>query len=255
MPAGVVADVLLCEDVFACAGALGLEGVELLVGRDALARPGTLAELAATAEGSALEVPSLILSGHNVDGGIADAETGVAARASNDVLAAVECSRELGAEVVLVPFFLAADLIDADAVERCATTFARLCPAAERANVTLCFEGSLAAAQILQLAERIGSPAFGYYFDPANLVVAGLDPAAEALALGPLIRRVHLKDTRERRGDCHLGEGRVDFAACARALDAIVYDGWLVLETPPGPPEEVARDVSFAQSVFPSLRR
>jgi sugar phosphate isomerase/epimerase len=245
MRAGVVSDVLRCEDVFACAAELGLEGVELVVGDEAPAR----------AERSGVEVPALILGRHNVDGGIADGDADVAARASNEVRAAVEWCDEVGADVVLVPFFLAADLTDASAVERCAAAFAALCPVAERAGVTLCFEGSLPAGRILRLAERIGSPAFGCYFDPANLVVAGLDPAAEALELGPLVRRVHLKDTRERRGDCRLGEGRVDFAACARSLDAIAYDGWLVLETPPGPPEHVARDLTFARAAFPSLRR
>ena len=220
-----------------------------------LASRDRLAELVAAKERSGLEVPSLILGGHNVDGGIADAAATVAARAEAEVLAALAWAPALGADVVLVPFFLAADLADLDAIDRCGAAFERLCPAAERADVMLCFEGSLAAAEVFALAERVASPAFGCYFDPANLVVAGLDPAAEAFALGPLIRRVHLKDTRERRGDCHLGEGRVDFAACARALDAIGYDGWLVLETPAGPPDEVGRDLSFARSVFPSLRR
>jgi L-ribulose-5-phosphate 3-epimerase len=247
MRAGVISDVLLCEDVFACAAELGLHGVELVVGRDDLAGLGPARE-------RGLEVPSLILGGHNVDGGIADADAQVAARASREVLAAVHWASSLGADVVLVPFFMAADLSDADAVDRCATAFATLCPAAERAGVTLCFEGSLGAAQILELSERIGSPAFGCYFDPANLVVAGLEPATEARALGSVIRRVHLKDTRERRGDCHLGDGRVDFESCARALDAIGYDGWLVLETPAGQPDEVARDFSFARSIFPALR-
>ncbi len=168
---------------------------------------------------------------------------------------ALSWSRELGADIVLVPFFLAAELEDDDALERCAAAFEALCPSAERAGVTLCFEGSLPSTEIVRLAERSGSSAFGCYFDPANLVVAGLDPASEARALGSLIRRVHLKDTRERRGDCRLGEGRVDFAACARALAEIGYDGWLVLETPAGPPAEVAGDLTFAQSSFPSLRR
>jgi sugar phosphate isomerase/epimerase len=251
MRAGVVGDVLLCKDVFACAAELGLDGVEVVLDRDERA----LARLAAAAQRSGLEAPSIVLGGHNVEGGIADSDAEAAARASDEVRLALEWCRALGADVVLVPFFLAAELRGADALERCATAFAALCPAAERAGVTLCFEGSLAAGHILELAERIGSPAFACYFDPANLVVAGLEPTDEALALGPLIRRVHLKDTRERRGDCHLGEGRVDFAACAQALDAIGYDGWLVLETPPGRPEDVARDVSFARSVFPSFGR
>jgi sugar phosphate isomerase/epimerase len=255
MHVGVVDDVLRCEDVFACAAELGFAGLEVVLRRGDLARPDRLAELVKAKERWQLDVPSLILGGHNVEGGIADADHAVAARATAEVVAALEWAQALAADTILVPFFLAGDLPDEEAVDRCAAAFGALCPAAERVGVTLCFEGSLAAAEILRLAERSGSSAFGCYFDPANLVVAGFDPPAEARALGPLIRRVHLKDTRERRGDCRLGEGRVDFAACAAALAAIGYDGWLVLETPSAPPSVVARDLSFVRSTFPSLRR
>jgi sugar phosphate isomerase/epimerase len=253
--AGVVEDVLRCDDAFRCAAELGLGGVEVVLAPGDLARPERLAGLVDAKQRWQVEVPSLILGAHNVEGGIADRDRAVAARATDEVVEALRWCREAGADVVLVPFFLAAELEDDDALERCAAAFEALCPAAERAGVTLCFEGSLPSTAILELAERSGSRAFGCYFDPANLLVAGLDPGTEARALGPLIRRVHLKDTRERRGDCRLGEGRVDFAACALALAEIGYDGWLVLETPPGPPAELAGDLSFARSVFPSLRR
>ena len=233
-------------EAFEGASELGLAGVEVeLLGAD------HLDDVRRAQRSTSLEIPSIVLAAHNVDGGIADADPNVAARAYDSVLDALVWAPALGADVVLVPFFLAADLADENAIDRCAASFRAVCPAAERVGVALCFEGSLAADQLRALAQLIDSPAFGCYFDPANLVVAGLDPVAEALALGPLIRRVHLKDSRERRGDCHLGEGRVDFAACAHALAAVGYDGWLVLETPS---DDVARDLSFARSVFPSLR-
>ena len=254
MRAGVVEDVLRCDDTFRCAAELGLGGVEVVLAPGDLARPERLAELVDAKQRSRVAVPSLILGAHNVEGGIADRDAAVAARARAEVLEALRWAGAFGADAILVPFFLAADLEDDAAVERCADAFAVLCPAAERAGAALCFEGSLPSTAILELAERSGSRAFGCYFDPANLVVAGLDPATEARALGPLIRRVHLKDARERRGDCRLGEGRVDFDACARALAEIGYDGWVVLETPPGEPAEVAGDLNFAQSLFPSLR-
>lgn len=226
-----------------------------MLGPGDLERHDRLAAARAAAEQSRLAVPSLILGAHNVDGGIADPDERVAERAQREVLAAVEWALTLGAEVVLVPFFLAADLPDAAALDRCAAAFEALCPAAALAGVTLCFEGSLAAADIIRIADRADSDAFGCYFDPANLVVAGLDPVAQAWALGSRIRRVHLKDTLERRGDCHLGEGRVDFEACAEALDGIGYQDWLVLETPPGAPSDVRRDLNFARRLFPTLRR
>jgi sugar phosphate isomerase/epimerase len=255
MHVGVIDDILRCEDAFACAAELGFAGVEVVLGRSDLALPDRLAELMDAKERSQLAVPSLILGGHNVEGGIADPDGAVAALARSEVVVALDWAQALGSDAILVPFFLAAELADEEAIDRCAAAFEMLCPLAERAGVALCFEGSVAATVILGFAERSGSQAFGCYLDPANLVVAGLDLPTEALALGPLIRRVHLKDTRERRGDCRLGEGRVDFGACARALAEIGYDGWLVLEGPPAPPDLVARDLSFARSVFPSLRR
>jgi sugar phosphate isomerase/epimerase len=80
-----------------------------------------------------------------------------------------------------------------------------------------------------------------------------MDTATELRALGDLVKRVHLKDVRVRVGDCPPGLGRVDFAETARALDEIGYEGWIVLETPPGPPEVVGRDLAFARTVVPRL--
>lgn len=253
MRAAVVDDLLPSDDPFRAAAELGFEGLEIV-----LPRQFTHERVAAAASAKArwgVEVPSLILGRHNIEGGVADSDPRIAARARDDVRAAIEMAGVLGADTVLVPFFVAADLPDEAAVERCAIAFEQLCPEAERTGVTLCFEGSLPAVEILRLARRIDSSSFRCYFDPANVLVAGLEPAAEARALGALIRRVHLKDTRDRRGDCRLGDGRVDFAACAAALADLGYDGWLVIEGPRGDVADVARDLSFARSVFPGLRR
>jgi sugar phosphate isomerase/epimerase len=80
-----------------------------------------------------------------------------------------------------------------------------------------------------------------------------MDTATEIARLGGLIRQVHMKDTLVGSGDCQPGLGRVDFASSAAALQAIGYDGWLVLETPAAPPEVVARDISFTRSWFPEI--
>jgi sugar phosphate isomerase/epimerase len=96
-------------------------------------------------------------------------------------------------------------------------------------------------------------PTFGCYFDLANPVPRGMDTATEIRALGDLVRRVHFKDARVQVGDCRPGLGLVDFGASSRALAEIGYDDWLVLETPPGPPELVGRDLAFARSFFPAL--
>ena len=233
-------------DVFARARRVGVAGVEVNVTRERM-RAGALPRAA-----HGLAIPSLVLGEHN-DGGIADADPSVAAAARDDVRTAVGWAAEVGADAVLVPFFLRGELRTDEDVERAGDAFAQLCPFAAERGVSLLYEGTLPAARVRALAERVGSPAFGVYFDLANPLFDGLDPPTELRALGDLVRRVHVKDMRVTRGDVAPGFGRVDFAASVKALTETGYTGWLVLETPPGPPEVVARDVSFARRYFPGL--
>jgi sugar phosphate isomerase/epimerase len=254
MRAAVMSHVLETSgDLFVEARRLGFAGIELVLTREQLRAPdeGYLRQLRRSADASSVEIPALVLGDHNY-GGIAAEDVSVARRAAEEVEIAIGWAAGLGAEVVLVPFFLDALLVgDAD-VDRCTAAFRALCPLAERSGVVLCFEGLLPAEQVRAMAERVGSPAFACCFDLANPLRRGLDPPAELRALGDLVRRVHVKD-RSEAGDVRPGRGRVDFASCSRALDEIGYDGWLTLESPSGPPPLAARDLSFARSVFPRL--
>ncbi len=241
-------------EVFARAERAGFDGVEVVVTRDDLSSSRRLDELRRAKEGTGLEIPALVLGEHNVEGGIADASPDAAARAHADVRHAIAWARDLGTEVVLVPFFMRGELLSDADDERAVATFRELCPVAEEHGVRLCFEGSLPAERIASIATRVASPAFGCYFDLANpLAHKGLDGPTEIRALGELVTRVHVKDTRVRTGDCRPGTGRVDFAESALALSEVGYDGWLTLETPPAPPPLVARDLSFTRSVFPGF--
>jgi len=232
----------------------GFSGVEPMLTRAELRSPRAerLESLRRAKAESALAIPSLVLGEHN-HGGIADPDAAVAGAAKEDVQTAIMWAAELGADVILVPFFVDARLQSEADVNRCAAAFRALCPVAEERGVGLCYEGTFPADRVRLLAERVGSSAFGCYFDLANPVVWGLDSATELRALAGLVRRVHVKDARVTPGDCPPGLGRVDFSECAHALAAIGYDGWLVLETPPGPIEVVRRDLAFARSIFPAL--
>ena len=240
-------------DVFEIADRLGFDGVELSLGRSQL-RTADAGSVRSRLGNRSLEIHAVVLGEHN-DGGIADADAAVASAAAEDVRTAIGWAAELGADVILVPFFLRGQLVGQDGFDRCATAFEALCPLAAGHGITLCFEGLLAAKEIRLLAERVGSPAFGCYFDLANPLRRGLDSPTELRALGELVRRVHVKDMRVTPGDVRPGLGRVDFVECARALREIGYDGWLTLETPPGPPPLIGRDLSFTRSVFPQLER
>lgn len=237
-------------ELFRLARGIGFAGVEVILSR---ARPSRLAGLLAARSETGLAVPSLVLGEHSDLGGIADTDARAARAARRDVELALAWALELEADAILVPFFGRAELRDGDDVARAASAFRPLCTTAEELGVVLCYEGTLPAAGIEALAGQVRSPAFGCYFDLANVVVRGLDTATEIRALGPLVRRVHFKDALTTAGDCRPGQGRVDFAASSRALDEIGYDGWVVLETPPGTTDDVARDLAFARSVLPRL--
>ena len=240
------------DERFRQAKRLGFAGVEVTLSR---LEPERLEALRRAQHAHRLAVPSLVLGEHSDRGGIADLDPTVAAHAREDVERAIEWAAELRAEAILIPFFGRAELRDDADLERAALAFRPLCELAGGRGVTLCYEGTLPAERIHALAERVGSPAFGCYFDLANVVARGMDTATELRALGALVRRLHFKDTRVQPGDCAPGLGRVDFIESARALDEIGYDGWVVLETPAGPPELVARDLAFARSVLPRLAR
>lgn len=254
MKLAVMDAVLRVDDVVAEASRLGVAGLELTVTRSQLGSSdgGELERLSARAAAASLEIHALVLGDHN-HGGIASADASTAASAADEVRRAIRLAADVGAEVVLIPFFLEAQLRTDDDVRRCGDAFAALCPAAAERGVTLCFEGLLPSDGIQALAARVASPAFGCYFDLANPLRRGLDPPTEIRALGPLVRRVHVKDMLLRPGDVRPGRGRVDFAECARALAEIGYDGWLTLETPTALPPLVARDLSFARTVFPTV--
>jgi sugar phosphate isomerase/epimerase len=236
-------------DRFERARSIGCAGVEvMLLGRH-LRDPGTPAKLRAAQAATGLEIPSFVLDEHNF-GGIASPDASTAAAAADDVRIAIAWAAELGVGVILIPFFVEAELHDAPAFERAVAAFRELCPLAAARGVVLAYEGTLPAGRVRALAEHVGSPGFACYFDLANLLVRGLDPPTEIRALRELVCRVHVKDVRARKNDCRPGLGRVDFGECAAALSEIGYDGWLVLETPAAPPPVVARDVAFTRWAF-----
>jgi sugar phosphate isomerase/epimerase len=239
---------------FARAARLGLAGVEINVRRGDLreVEPARLQRLTDAAKGSGLAVCALVLGEHN-NGGVGSDDEAAAEAAREDIRAAVDWAAQLGAHVILVPFFFRGDLVTEAQRARATEAFRELCPLAHERGVTLCYEGTLPAAAIRAMAEAVGSPAFGCYFDLANVVWRGMDTATEIRALGPLIRQVHIKETHVGAGDVHPGQGRVDYAEAAAALREIGYDGWLVLETPAAPDPLVARDISFTRRIFPEI--
>lgn len=174
-------------------------------------------------------LPSLCPSFLNFRPGLTAAdpeERTAAARILEDL---VEVAADLGADVVLVPFFLEAEIESESQRNRVATAIQPAMRTAAEAGVTLALETSLPAAENRELLDEIDSDAAGIYYDVCNTTGFGYDPAEELRALGDAVTRVHFKDGEG--GDAMLGEGAVDFDAVADALADIGYDDWIVLET------------------------
>ncbi|MCC7495005.1 MAG: sugar phosphate isomerase/epimerase [Fimbriimonadaceae bacterium] len=220
------------EQLFEAAAAMGLDGVELGYGeaRDLITDPARRAATQTMAAANGMLIPSLCCGTLN-RGGFASADPAVRQAALELVSASLPVAVELGAQVVLVPFFGDGHPADEAALERLVDGFRAVASAAAAAGVTLGIESQLPAATVIDVLAAIDSPAVACYYDVGNAVWLGYDPLAEIAALGDRICQVHFKEFGEQLNDRLLGEGRVPVPEACDALRAIGYEGWVVLET------------------------
>ena len=117
------------DEVFARAARAGFAGVEVVVTRDDLdSTSGRLERLRRAKEAVGLEIPALVLGEHNEVGGVADESPDASGRAHADVRQAIAWARELGTDVLLIPFFMRAELVNDADDDRAVAAFQALCP-------------------------------------------------------------------------------------------------------------------------------
>jgi sugar phosphate isomerase/epimerase len=233
-------------ELFARAKSLGMDGVEINLKISEL-KSDQWKTLARQAKDHGLEIPSAVLGEHN-NGGLASWWR--KKEADDEVRAALNATAEMGVSTLLVPFFFVNEPKGKTHRDAVADRLIPLCGEAQKLGIILAFEGVLAAKHLQEMAARINSPAFGVYFDPANMTWCDFDVPGEIRTLGKLLRQSHAKEARVFTGDARLGEGRVDHAVCAAALKSIGYDRWIVLETPVGTDAEVGADLAFARKHY-----
>ena len=127
---------------------------------------------------------------------------------------------------------------DPDVIDRIAPLMAESAAYAENAGVYLGMEnhgGSIAGSppDALRLCRAVGSKHFGVLYEPCNLWHAGVDYREAFDLFSDWIVHVHIKDgIRSDDGfqRVHLGEGDIDPAWVAQALEGIGYDGDYALE-------------------------
>lgn len=177
------------------------------------------------------------------------------------VRSAISAARAIGARVVVVPFFGKNAIEVERELGKAADALARLAEPAEEAGVILGVESTLNSNQQLFLLDHLGHTGnVRIYFDTGDSLAHKFDVATGIRDLGgERIVQVHLKDVRIAEGappdfDVALGQGDVDFRAVAQALAAVRFDGWGILETPPGadPLAGARANLKFARETFVS---
>ena len=132
--------------------------------------------------------------------------------------------------------------------------------AAREAGIELLMEtGQEAASELLQFLNDLAAANVGVNFDPANMILYGAGDPIEAIEiLDRHIRHVHVKDaTLSKMPGVHwgtevpFGTGDVNVAEFLEALDAVEYDGPLVIEREAG--EARIADVKFAIETMKKL--
>ena len=218
------------------AGELGFEGVELATGdgspnHEYFTRAGQQA-LADGMRISGVEIPSLTLGAFNT-APLALKNRENHARGREYVRHCLDLAQAVGAKVLLIACFGAGELLTDDDGEALVAGLAPLVAEAMAAGCVLALENTLAAERNIDLVNSLGPEATGVYFDVSNAVWWKMDPAAEIRKYGEagMLTQVHFKDGKGSHSNAMLGEGHVDFPACAQALRDVGYGGWVVLET------------------------
>lgn len=165
----------------------------------------------------------------------------------------IDIAVAMSVKIILVPFFGKGELRnDPAGIDAVVAVLKRLAPRAEAKGVILALESYLSAADHLKILERVGSPAVKVYYDVANSQDAGYPILEEIRELGDRIVEVHAKDTKDL-----YGKGSMDFPAVRRALEAIGYKGWFVLEgtkMPLGVEASIRYDVDYLRAVFGAVK-
>lgn len=255
---GAMQSILDCPapEAIRLAGTIGFDGLELGVSGPApedhrvWSKDGR-EQLAAMADENDIQLPSLALNFLN-DGNVSSSDPDDRERARDTLTQAIEAAADLDMSVVLVPFFVDAEISTNDDRKRTIEGIRAVADTAESAGVTLALENTLSAAENLRIREAIESPAVEIYYDVSNATWWGHEPVEEIKRLDDRIAQVHFKDGDGSHSNAKLGAGHVDYKGIRGALGTIGYEGWIVLETmiETDPVTDAADNLEFARELL-----
>jgi L-ribulose-5-phosphate 3-epimerase len=237
------------ETVFGTAARLGFEGVELdwnspgdAVGEGKFG-PAQRPALKERARQAGVEIASVAAHFLN-KGGLGSPEMANQDAGLEAVRNGIGLCADLGARVLLVPFFGSAELKGGADTEQLARHLKALAPEAAARGVRLGVESTLSAGQAAAVVDQVGSPWVGSYWDMGNAMWLGYDDVEEIETLGERIVAVHAKEyagpprssasSYQGLNGKPFGEGDVPLRAVVDALRRTGYEhrhGYLTLET------------------------
>ncbi|MDP6595303.1 MAG: sugar phosphate isomerase/epimerase family protein [Candidatus Poribacteria bacterium] len=227
------------EETFQKAKSIGFSGLEICIGADYRNHPiwqeGGIDQLNAWSETYQIEICSLSPGGFTAFS-FANPVDSIRTEGIAMLQRLAEVAPDLGATVILVPFFGNGQIKPEDLQSgRFLDGWKMAAETADKSEVYFGIESTVSAEDHLSIIDRVGSSRIGVYYDMGNATSIGYDSPSEIQQLGNAIVQMHIKDT----GGNHAGEGEVDFDAVFSASNAIGYNGWWVLETP-GNDERIA---------------
>jgi sugar phosphate isomerase/epimerase len=143
------------------------------------------------------------------------------------VLDSIRLTKQLGTQVLLLPFFGKWALETQAEKDYTADALKDLAPEAEKAGVILGIEDTISAQDNARILDKVASKHLQVYYDVGNSTQAGFDPVTEIRWLGKnRICQIHLKDNPH-----YLGEGAIEFAPILHTIRDIGFTGYANLET------------------------
>lgn len=139
----------------------------------------------------------------------------------------IRLSSDLGAKVMLLPFFGRGALTTQEEKDFVGDALRELAPQAEKAGLILGLENTISAEDNVRIMDRTRSKAVLVYYDIGNSTNNGFDVAREIEWLGKKrICQLHFKDN-----PGYLGDGKIRFPDVLRAVSRIDFSGFANLET------------------------
>jgi L-ribulose-5-phosphate 3-epimerase len=231
---------------------LGLDGIEpyLDSAKDHwLQRPSDkVKEFAQLAGQMGLSVPSVAVGIFNNNPALIERE---GADSAVDIIhRTLEFTAAIGARIMLLCTFIQSHPDSEDKKANLLEVIRRIEPKARELGIVIALESPLSATELAALVDEAYSDCVGVYYDLGNAIALGFDPVQEIKILNHRIRAVHIKDSINKLGGLHLGQGSLDLNSGIEALKGVGYQGWLILETPCQSRTALEQDIKTLKDYF-----